>query len=352
MNGEDKYYKKIIQQNPNYEPYQLGYFKLDVNDFNLTITNMKIRVHNFIKIYWNIIDNDFFYEINDVSELLKIKEKKINLFNILFHKETKSLYIIINHCNVGGGDYLLLGSVLFNGKANSLFKYNNSYVEQIKNSIYKTQFIYTMFKNLYYKSPRYRLNNEKIIYSQINEINKFYVIYKILTNIINSTNNTNKLICLIPIGFENAIGNDIGVILFTFYKNSSYHFFKKNLKKLKKLANGSKLLLNSKINNLNIFYDIETQFKKKIDVVITLGNIVNNDIKIDIATSGMYYKMNKDFSYPFYIWGLSIDNKTHITYSISDKMCNVNKLCNLTNGKDITNKYVYTLNIEQIKSKI
>ena len=315
MNGETKYYQKIIKQNSNFEPIQLGYFKLITDNFELQINKIKSRVNNFVKDYWDIIDENIFCEINSIYDILKINLNNIKLFYIRYHKKTKSIYVILNHCNVGGGDYLLLGAVMFNGSANSLFKNDKSYINKIKYSIYKSQFIYTIFNNLYNKYPRERYNHEKIIYSQINEINKFHIIYTILTNIINSTNNTDKLTCLIPIGFENNKGNDIGIILFTFYKNTLYTQFKKKLKKLKNLAFGSKLLLNSKINNFNIFYDIETKFKKNIDVVITLGNIINNDIQLDICTSGMYYKMNNDFSYPYYVWGLSINNKTHVTYS-------------------------------------
>lgn len=356
MNCENIYYKNMIQKNINYKPYQLGFFKLNVDDFVSTINSMKERVNNFVELYWNQKDENIFFEINDINNLNNIYDlnfQNIDLFKILYHIDTKSLYVIINHFTIGGGDYLLLGSIMFNGKANSLFIYKNSILQQIKYFIYRNQFIFSVFKNLYYKYPRQRNNNEIIIYSQINKINKLYIIYKILTNIFYSISNTDKLVCLIPIGFENNIGNDIGVILFTFYKNTPYYIFKKNLYKLKNLAFGSKLLLcDNKINNFNILYDIETKFKKNIDVVITLGNIINNDIKLDIASSGMYYKMNYDFSYPYYIWGLSIDNKTHLTYSISDKLCDIDKLCNITNGSNITNKYIYKLNENFIKSNI
>lgn len=342
MNGEDIYYNNMIKKFSDFEPIQLGYFKINVkndNDFIFIIESMKKRVINFIQKNWKYIDEDLFSEIPDIN----INIKKIKIINIKYHIKSKSIFVILNHSKVSGSDYLLLGTIMFNGDTNSLFRISNKNI--ITNSIYKTHFIYTIFKNLFYKNPRERYNYENIIYSSINKTNKFHIIYEILVNIMNSTRNTNKLVCLLPIGFDIKVnsGNDIGVILFTFYKNTPFYKFKKNLYRLKNLAIGSKLLLTNN-NYINIYSDIETKIKKNIDVVITLGSIINNTIDIDIASSGMYYKMNYDFSYPFYIWGLSMNNKTHITYSISDKLCDINKLCKITEGENISNKYIYKLN--------
>ena len=54
--------------------------------------------------------------------------------------------------------------------------------------------------------------------------------------------------------------------------------------------------------------------------------------------------MNNECSYPFYIWCLTINNETHISYSVSDYNCDINKLINTTNGIDITDNYIYQLN--------
>jgi len=344
MNGEDIYYNNMIKKYSDFEPIQLGYFRINTKtdkDFISIIESMKIRVIHFVHKYWENIDDDLFSELTDLNLICK----NVKIFNIRYHIESKSIFVLLNHAKVSGSDYLLLGSVMFNGDANSLFRENKSLTNIITNSIYKTHFVYSIFKNLFYKYPRDRYNYENIIYSSINKTNKFYIIYEILVNIMNSTSNTDKLVCLLPIGFDVKVnsGNDIGVILFTFYKNTPFDKFKKYLYGLQNLAIGSKLLLTDN-NYINIYSDIETKFKKNIDVVITLGDIINNTIELDIASSGMYYKMNYDFSYPYYIWGLSMNNKTHITYSVSDKLCNIQKLCNITNGENITNKYIYKLN--------
>lgn len=351
MKGEDIYYNNMINKYSDFTPIQLGYFKLKTNNFLNVINEMKIRVINFVEMYWNNIDNNIFCEIINTNDLKNINCNQIRIFNIRYHIESKSIFVLLNHAKVSGSDYLLLGSVMFNGNVNSLFRDNTNIINTIKKSFYKTHFVYSIFKNLYYKYPRDRYNYEKIIYSVMNETNKYYIIFEILVNIINSTSNTDKLVCLLPIGFDVKVnsGNDIGVILFTFYKNTSFDKFKKYLYGLQNLAIGSKLLLTNN-SYINIYSDIETKFKKNIDVVITLGEIINNTIELDIASSGMYYKMNYDFSYPYYIWGVSMNNKTHITYSVSDKLCNINKLCNITNGENITNQYIYQLN--NIQSKI
>ena len=62
-----------------------------------------------------------------------------------------------------------------------------------------------------------------------------------------------------------------------------------------------------------------------IDVVISLGAIFdeNKEISNNInnITSSFYKKMvlPNTIKYPFYIWGIILNNKTHLTYSISCK---------------------------------
>ena len=59
----------------------------------------------------------------------------------------------------------------------------------------------------------------------------------------------------------------------------------------------------------------------------------------------MYYKINiADPPYPYYIWGTTMNGTSHISYNVSDKLCNLNKLIETTNGENITGKHIYQLN--------
>jgi len=95
----------------------------------------------------------------------------------------------------------------------------------------------------------------------------------------------------------------------------------------------------------------EAKIKTNIDVVITLANIIDNKIKVSYATGGMYYKMNVPRPYPYYIWGMTLDDNAHIVYNVAHQECDLDKLCEITKGKTITDKFVFLLNKDR-KSKL
>ena len=362
--GEDDYYQHLIKKYENYNPIQLGYFKLKTessNDFKIIIEKMEERVENHVKNNWKNTDENIFSEIKEIEDIKKINCDKIKVFIIRYHLESKSIYIMLNHSVVGGGDYLILGTVMFEGKSNILLKEpDNSFYSRLICSFAKLDFKYKIFKDLYFKQPRIRNNNEEIIQSSINleklkiEYSKniktkYLLIYKIMNNIMSSTRNTDKLICWIPVGFNKtkySPNNNIGIIIFTFKRGMSLIEMKNVLDSNKHLAIGSRQTL---IEDTNIpFIDkdrVERIIKKNIDVVLTLANIIDNKIKVDCASGGMYYKINiADPPYPYYIWGTTMNGTSHISYNVSDKLCNLNKLIDITNGENITGKHIYQLN--------
>ena len=349
---EDNYYKHLIINNSNFEPIQLIFFKLKIKtdeDFFIEIKNMRQRILNFSEKNQHYMDNNFFCEIEDCQDIKKINCSIINKFIIRYNIQTYSFFVLINHQNFGGTDYLSLGSIIFNGQTNSLIKQLElNFINKIKIQLYKTQFIYKIYRNLYNKTPRNRLKKEKIIYSKITEIDTNKILYTILTNITNSLSNTDKIVCWIPCGFEkndnSPVNNNLGIILFTFYKNFTFDMFIKCKNNNQNLLFGSNELLNSNYVPGKLINNNVSKIKKQIDVVITLGNIIKNELEIDLITGGMYYKMNNNSPYPFYIWCLSMNNETHISYSISDNNCDINKIINITNGIDITDNYIYQLN--------
>jgi hypothetical protein len=349
---EDNYYKHLINKNSDFEPIQLIFFRLKIKsdeDFFIELKNIEERILKFSLKNRQYIDDNFFCEIKDCNDIKKIDCSNINKFIIRYNIQTYSFFVLINHQNFGGTDYLVLGSVILKGETNSLIKQLDvNFLNKIKIQIYKTQFLYKIYTNLYNKVPRNRLKKENIIYSKINEIDTNKILYNILSNIINSLSNTDKIVCWIPYGFEkNEISpvNNLGIILFTFYKHFTFDMFIKCKNNNKNLIFGSNDLLNSKYyNSGKKINNNVSKIKKQIDVVITIANIIKNELEIDLITGGMYYKMNNDCPYPFYIWCLTINNETHISYSVSDYNCDINKLTNTTNGIDITDNYIYQIN--------
>ena len=142
--GEDDYYQHLIKKYENYNPIQLGYFKLKTessNDFKIIIEKMEERVENHVKNNWKNTDENIFSEIKEIEDIKKINCDKIKVFIIRYHLESKSIYIMLNHSVVGGGDYLILGTVMFEGKSNILIKEpDNSFYSRLICSFAKLDF--------------------------------------------------------------------------------------------------------------------------------------------------------------------------------------------------------------------
>ena len=355
--GEDEYYKIKLNINKNFSPIQIGFFKVNCNsndEFKKFIEVMIPRVNMFIKKKWKDYDNNIVCEIKNLNELLKLDCTKIKVMRLFYNINTYSVYIILNHGTVGGGDYLELGKVIFMGESNSLIKYENN---TIINTYLKFKFFYNVFKKLYFKQPLNRYQFDRVIYSKIDLNNsqnkliktKYLLIHNILSNIINSCKNRTNLVCWLPIAFEkyiNSPNNNIGIIVFTFKKNMTQLELQNEIENNKDLCIGChKCIIDSYNISSTISHNIESKIKKNIDVCITLANIFNNKYEPDIFSFGMYYKMNmSDPPFPYYIGGFTINNTAHITYSVTDIDCNINKLKELSNGIEFTNKHIYKLN--------
>ena len=131
-----------------------------------------------------------------------------------YHLQTRTIYIAINHEVVGGGDYLLLGAVMFNGQTNSLIDEPN--MKNITGYIYTTYsslcFKWFVFRNLYYKPERIKKSNETNIRTKISMSDlkmdgvktKYILVHKIM-NVIMSSVPYNQLVCWLPIGFLSLI---------------------------------------------------------------------------------------------------------------------------------------------------
>ena len=81
--------------------------------------------------------------------------------------------------------------------------------------------------------------------------------------------------------------------------------------------------------------------KEKIDVVLSLGEIFDENKEISNyltkITSSFYKNMiiSNTIRFPFYIWGITINNVTHISYSISCKRFDINLFKKLSENIEI-----------------
>ena len=235
LRGEDMGYEELKLSNKMYIPIQLGCFQLNSyseEEFILIMNQMKDRVGRFVSKNWTNIDTNLFSEIENPDTIKNIDCSNIKVIQIYYHIGTRMIYILLNHARVGGGDYLVLGSVMFNGRTNSLLKEpSDSFGDQMKSKFAKYYCQYKLFSEVLLKRPIERYTKEQIIASKIdmNEFKssdvktKYILIHQILTNIMNSaTSDVNKLVCWIPLGFEksyNSPNNNVGIVIFTFVRD-------------------------------------------------------------------------------------------------------------------------------------
>ena len=360
IRGEDKGYSIRKLANKDYVPVQLGCFKLNTytdTEFVSIVSKMKDRVINYVMNNWTNFDENIFDEIHNEKDLEKLDCAQVKVLQIKYVLKTKTIYVVLNHEKVGGGDYLVLGSVMFDGRTNSLLKEpTSSYIDVLKTHFAKYYCQYIVLSKILLKSSIERYEKEQIIASKIDistmkssEIGtKFMLIHTIMTNIMNSTTDTDKLICWIPLGFEktkDSPNNNVGIIVFTYVRGMTPSEVKNAIVANQMMSIGSRQLLIDSYNSApkSTTY-IEDRLKRNIDVVLTLANILDNNVKVDQGYGGMYFKMNYLDIYPYYVWGMTLDSTAHICYNVAHTSCNIDRLLKITNGSIITDKNVFSLN--------
>lgn len=327
MNSEDFYYKEKIKN--GIYPLQIGkfVFKTDKEKFEKIKDEMiKDTVTFKKKFLTKTNENIYFNNIDD----LQVVQLKIN-------EEKQKINFFLNHELVGGSDYISLGTHIFKGTGNSLVTY-------VDTSIFVKLFLAVMF--IFYNIPLIfkknikKLNgdyiklsiNKIIIDNNINK-KKYILIHSILNDLINNTKLDN-LYCWLPIGFEryeNCPNNNIGILTFNFKRNMTINELEKTIENRKFLVIGSKYIIdNSNTISQLKYFNLNRYIRKKIDVVLTLGNIMGVPDYMDNSIhdlNGYFGKeMLDDTDYPFYIWGITINNKAYLTYNIKMENFNIDNL--------------------------
>ena len=189
--------------------------------------------------------------------------------------------------------------------------------------------------NNYYNVIGHQKSIEKIE----NIKTKYVLVDKILNDIMNCCN-YNELYCWFPVGFNRYPGcpnNNIGIITFNYKRGTTLEQLQNLIEKNKYMAIGSK-------NNMDklsgsVGGKCSNFIKRKIDVVLTMGNIFGCPEYITNGISNMNGFFGKDMitenNYPVYVWSLTLNDKAYITYSISMKDFNIEKCKQITNGKII-----------------
>jgi len=305
-------------------------------------------------------------KIHSITEWNQKLVESTNVIILRYHIPSRSIFIAINHEVVGGGDYLLLGSVMFNGYTNSLIQEPNMklWKDYLFTTYLKLKFKLFVLRNIYFKTARVRSSQETILQSKIDILKirrddcktKYALVYTIMKNIIGSLPiTTDDLVCWLPVGFkktESSPNNNVGIIPFCFTRKTTLLELATILDDSKNLCIGSRqALIESYQEPSNVTDSVNTEscIKSKIDVVLTLANIMhlddsNDGLCLTDACAGMYYKMNSTIGYPFYVFGLVMNDIAHISYSINDKECDIPTLKTTTRAIDVTNDHVFRVN--------
>jgi hypothetical protein len=357
--GEDKAYSIIRSKYKGFLPIQLVQGNLtnySVEEFASIMHGMEDRVVHFVHNRWDDYDDNLCEEIYDEQELSEIDCCKIKVLQLKYIVKTKAIYIIFNHENMGGGDFLEIFTTMLNGKTNTLLEEPTAgFTDLLKTEFAKMYCGYILVSNILLKFPIDRHKDPQIIQSRINtrELKssigtKFMLIHKIMTNIMTATKNTNNLVCWIPVGFKKSVGsphNNIGIVVFTFVRDMTPSDVKDAIMENKMMAIGSRQLLIENYNDKPEWSSfIEQKLKQNIDVVLTMANIMENTVEMESAGGGMHYRMNINHIYPYYISCLTMDGVCHASYNVAHTSCDTEKLRKITNGSIITNKGIFSMN--------
>ena len=169
--SEDNYYINIRKTNKDYVPIQIVI--LEFNSFEQDSSNQELYIIKIIKQRFkefmnsklynnesnninNVINNNNNNKYTDIDLEIKINNKdgkyikdehfynqikNIQYMKYFIDYQNNKFFIYINHENIGGGDYLHLGSYLFYGKTkfyyNSIYNdYNNSSYQDLLINFY------------------------------------------------------------------------------------------------------------------------------------------------------------------------------------------------------------------------
>ena len=303
----------------------------------------------------NDSESDFTYHVSELIRIINDYKQKFNTKEgIQYTTPDKLKYIqmsvnsihrridfYVNHKNLGGPDYINIAKMILNCDFNELAR--DEIATPIK-WLYSMSFIMKSWK-LYNKPENICVPTTTIIYKmpvprQKNIKTKYVLIHRLLTQTINASMRE-ELICWIPLSFErtnnnNAI-NNLGVLTVTFKRHMSVSKFAELIENNAHTPIGSKNLLDSLVGESDVGQEKSLSLKKRVDVVLSMFNTKSTGIKrtIDPNIISVYFgkEMQVDYTYPVYIFTITIDDIVHVTNSIGVADINTSELCRSVNGK-------------------
>jgi hypothetical protein len=354
--GEDNY--QIQRQNSCGNAYIVSFASFSDNEGIKQLNKFKsiqLKSLNLLKEYilkYPLLEKMYLEDVNNYvtnynnipeckSEKDIYKYFKPNLMAIINIPSKNTVGAILNHVYLGGSFFVKLGEIFTNGKFPGLHS-NKTYLlypehnavkflfmNYIPNKIYDVVYphkLLSISNNIKRYTYNFNLELLKTKYLTHKKSNSL-VIYQALSNIINFTNKNKLKICL-TYAFEHdeVLYNNVGCIFFEFYKNQDLELLEKCLK-----SNSYQILAT---NTLMQCVQQSKNARKNVDVVFTMMYIKNS-----------YYNGNKYYNsflnvadYPIYVFGVTVNNISHITNTIMTEEFDYDKAITTT-----PNSYCYEL---------
>ena len=266
--------------------------------------------------------NNYVTEYNNIPECKSendlVKYFKPNLLAVVNIPSKNTVGIMLNHVYLGGSFFVKVGEIFTNGKFPGLHS-NKTYwlypehtalkfifTHYIPNKIYDIVYPHKLL-SISNNLKRYTYNFDlQLLKTKIPGLrSNSLVVYQALSNIINFTNKNKLKICL-TYAFEHdeVLYNNVGCIFFEFNKNHDPKLLENTLK-----SNSYQILAT---NTLMQCVQQSKTTRKNIDVMFTMMYVKNSHYNGD-----KYFNSFLNIAdYPIYVFGITVDNISHITNTV------------------------------------
>ena len=252
----------------------------------------------------------------------------------------KSVVICFNHAKVGGGDFLQWYTNTCHGTSNSLIP-EAGRLQTILCMIRSTMWYFTgpmapWRSGAALRECSLRKDAIKFFYTIKHPVKqdgasaKMILIHGILSDIFRGySTDVVELSCWIPVAFvkdDSSPYNNIGVIPFVAEREDTARKLQDKINRNGHCAVSSNTLLRYWTGKS--YSSSSSTLRKKVDVVLTLGNLTAEDPTCLSNGYGGFLFQETPFAYPVYVFGITINGRSQVSYTISDQRLDASKVIN------------------------
>lgn len=334
--SEDAYWAIAQEEGKHlgFKPVQIGVFQFHVAS-DLEFENLASRIGGHILKFSTEkllpTDQKIWLPLSDRSSKSWTHDTKV--IQASWHTPSRTIIVALNHGVVGGGDYLGLGCEMFEGTSSSAMKPNFSCCMQFLAYARVGWFVRsfkqhvplpTMIPNKTILQDEIPMASLPSTTGELKVATKTMLLFTIVSKLTKAIPDRRYFNCWLPLAIERADGNDprnnLSLLCFTFDAHTETpQSLDKQLKSNMYQVPGFFFALKHASGQSH--YHTSTSLKNHVDMVLTLSNITPSETwEVPLARADACLGSHMDRlppMYPFYVWGLTMNGKCFVTYSVA-----------------------------------